>query len=340
MKPASASRAVSSASTDALAVPPLVVSGLSIAVEVDGESRPLLDGVSLRVEPGEIVGLVGESGSGKSVTSRAALGLFPGHARTSGSVVVDGVEVIGASTAELRELRQTRASMIFQDPRSSVNPVRRLGDFITEGLRARGTAPAEANRTAVGLLEEVGIRDAAGAMRRFPHEFSGGMLQRIVIAAALSIGPRLVLADEATTALDVTTQAEVVALLKRLQVESGTGMLFVTHDLELAAAMCDRIVVMYAGRVVETGTAAAVFANPQHPYTVGLLGSNPRLTGERAILTPIAGRPLALSEAPSGCAFRDRCPIAVPECAEEVPAARLAGSTDVACIRPGDAKAA
>lgn len=327
-------------SAAAAAAAPLEISGLSITVQVDGESRPLLDDVSLSVATGEIVGLVGESGSGKSVTSRSALGLFPGHAITTGSVVVDGVEVIGASAAQLLELRRTRASMIFQDPRSSVNPVRRLGDFLTEGLRARGVGRAEANRTAIGLLEEVGIRDPARAMRRFPHEFSGGMLQRIVIAGALSIGPRLVLADEATTALDVTTQAEVVALLKRLQAESGTGMLFVTHDLELAAALCDRIVVMYAGRVVETGAASAIFAEPQHPYTVGLLGSNPRLTGERATLTPIVGRPLALAEAPAGCAFRDRCPIAVPACATEVPALRPSRATDVACIMPGDEKAA
>lgn len=327
-------------SADNPIVPPLVISQLSIEVLVDGESRRLLDEVSVRVEPGEIVGLVGESGSGKSVTSRAALGLFPSNARMSGSVVVDGVEVIGASAAQLRDLRRTRASMIFQDPRSSVNPVRRLGDFLTEGLIARGTSRTDANRTVIGLLEEVGIRDPAAAMRRYPHEFSGGMLQRIVIAGALSIAPRLVLADEATTALDVTTQAEVVSLLKRLQSESGTGMLFVTHDLDLAAAFCDRIIVMYAGRVVETGSASAVFANPQHPYTVGLLGSNPRLTSERATLTPIAGRPLALAEAPSGCAFRDRCPIAVPECAVEVPALRQAGTSEAACIRPGDAKAA
>lgn len=319
---------------------PLVISGLSISIDAWEQSRPLLDGIGLRVGAGEIVGLVGESGSGKSLTSRAALGLFPKNASVRGSVVVDGVEVVDASPAKLRDIRRRRAAMIFQDPRSSVNAVRRVGDFLTEALRAQGVSTKDANARAVELLHAVGLRDPEKAMRAYPHEFSGGMLQRIVIAGALSTKPRLVLADEATSALDVTTQAEVVALLKRLQAEMGTGLLFVTHDLELAATLCDRVYVMYAGRVVETGPTDALFDEPQHPYTVGLLGSSPKLTGDREALTPIAGRPRALAEAPSGCAFRDRCPIAVSACADETPALRPAAASQVACIRRGEAAVA
>ena len=317
---------------------PLVIEGLSIAVHTDDGDRPLLDRIDLRVGPAEIVGLVGESGSGKSLTSRSALSLFPPGATVNGSVRVDGIEVIRAGATQLRAVRRTRAAMIFQDPRSSVNAMRRVGDFLTEGLRARGVPAAKAQVEAIEMLAEVGIRDPQAAMRRYPHEFSGGMLQRIVIAAAMLTDPMLVLADEATTALDVTTQAEVVGLLERARDELGTGLLFVTHDLELAAAVCDRIYVMYAGRVVETGPADEVLAHPQHPYTAGLLGSNPQLTGERRVLSPIQGRPRALADAPSGCAFRDRCPLAVDACATEVPVLRPHEGTEVACVRPGEAE--
>jgi peptide/nickel transport system ATP-binding protein len=317
--------------------PPLVIKGLSVSLPDNGDgSRGLLDAIDLYVGPGEIVGLVGESGSGKSLTSRSALGLFPRGARITGSVAVDGIEVVGSSAAQLREIRRTRASMIFQDPRSSVNAVRRVGDFITEGLRAQGIDRRDANSRAIELLGEVGIREPEKAMKRYPHEFSGGMLQRIVIAGALTIRPRLLLADEATTALDVTTQAEVVGLLKQLQTGSSAGLLFVTHDLDLAAVVCDRIYVMYAGRVVETASTDAVFATPQHPYTAGLINSTPNLNGELIPLVPIAGRPRALADAPDGCAFRDRAPIAVTECAHEIPPLVTRRASDVACIRPGE----
>ncbi|KJL26589.1 putative D,D-dipeptide transport ATP-binding protein DdpD [Microbacterium azadirachtae] len=326
-----------SARTDA---EPLVIEALSITVRTDDGDRPLLDRIDLQVGPGEIVGLVGESGSGKSVTSRSALGLFPRGATVDGSVLVDGIEVVGGSAQRLREVRRTRAAMIFQDPRSSVNAMHRVGDFLTEGIRARGVPAANAHAEAVEILAEVGIRDPETAMRRYPHEFSGGMLQRIVIAAAVLADPRLILADEATTALDVTTQAEVISLLERARGELGTGLLFVTHDLELAAAVCDRIYVMYAGRVVESGAADEVLAHPQHPYTAGLLSSNPQLTGERRVLSPIPGRPRALTDAPSGCAFRDRCPLAVVECTVDVPALLPHEAAEVACVRPGEAKVA
>ncbi|MFB4303296.1 ABC transporter ATP-binding protein [Actinomadura sp. NTSP31] len=310
----------------------LGVAGLTLGIG----ALPLLDGVTVRVGRGETVGLVGESGSGKSLTARAALGMLPRGATATGSVEVGGVDVLAAGRAALRDLRRTRASMVFQDPRAAINPVRRVGDYLTEGLRARGVPSREAAATALGLLEQVGIRDPRGALRRYPHEFSGGMLQRVVIAGALSIEPELLLADEPTTALDVTTQAEVIGLLKDMQRKRGTGMLFVTHDLDLAAAICDRVYVMYAGRIVEEAAGAALFSSPAHPYTKALLEASPSVHGERTAIKAIRGRPRSLAEAPSGCAFRDRCPLAGDDCAEAVPAARPHGTSAVACVRPGE----
>lgn len=312
----------------------LRIAGLSLGIGTGEDAVPLLDGVTVRVARGETVGLVGESGSGKSLTARAALGMFPRGARATGSVAVAGVDVLAAGRAALRDLRRARASMIFQDPRAAINPVRRVGDYLTEGLRARGVPAREAAATALELLEQVGIRDPRGALRRHPHEFSGGMLQRVVIAGALSTGPELLLADEPTTALDVTTQAEVIALLKEMQRTRGTGMLFVTHDLDLAAAICDRVYVMYAGRIVEEAAGAALFSSPAHPYTRALLEASPSVHGDRTEIRAIRGRPRSLAEAPSGCAFRDRCPLAADDCAASVPAVRAHGTSAVACVRP------
>ncbi|MFI1578556.1 ABC transporter ATP-binding protein [Embleya sp. NPDC020630] len=311
----------------------LEIDELTVRLPKGRAARPILDGVSLRVDEGESVGLVGESGSGKSVACRSVLGLLPEHASVSGAVRVGGRDVLGLRRAELRSLRAREVAMVFQDPRASVNPMRRVGDFLTEGLRAAGTAPAVAARRAVELLEAVGIRDPEGAMRRYPHHFSGGMLQRVVIAAALAGEPSLLLADEPTTALDVTTQAEVIGILTRLQAERGTGMLFVTHDLELAAAVCDRVYVMYAGRIVETQTAAGLFARPRHPYTAGLLASTPRLEPDAGPPKPIPGRPVSLAEAPTGCAFAARCARVGPECLVEPPALVRADDAYAACFR-------
>jgi peptide/nickel transport system ATP-binding protein len=310
----------------------LRIDGLSLWLRRDGEQRQLLDGISLHVRSGETVGLVGESGSGKSLTSRAALGLFPSRSRVEGRVSVDGHEVVGASKRQILEVRRRHAAMVFQDPRASINPVRRIGDFLTEGARTAGVSRAEASSRAVELLTEVGIRDPAAAMGRYPHEFSGGMLQRVMIAAALMADPKLLLADEATTALDVTTQAEVLALLARLRLKHDTGTLLVTHDLDLAAATCDRIYVMYAGRIVETAASGDLFEAPRHPYTRGLLASSPSVHGPRRELLPIAGRPRALADAPAGCAFRDRCPRAIERCESVVPELREVGTSAVACL--------
>jgi peptide/nickel transport system ATP-binding protein len=298
----------------------LSIEDLDVSLTRGDAMRPILDGVSLFVDEGETVGLVGESGSGKSVTCRAVLRLLPHDARISGRIRVGDDEVLGADQATLRRLRAFEAAMVFQDPRASINPMRRIGDFLTESLRANGIDARAAEARAVELLETVGIRDPRGALPRYPHEFSGGMLQRVMVAAALAPRPKVLLADEPTTALDVTTQAEVVSILSRLQRERGTALLFVTHDLELAAAICDRIYVMYAGRIVEMQSTDRLFARPLHPYTAALLRATPRLAPGAEQCVPIAGRPVSLDEAPPGCAFYDRCPIREPRCRQRPPA--------------------
>ena len=319
----------------------LEIRELSVRLPAGRGLRPILDGISLDVAAGEAVGVVGESGSGKSVTLRAVLGLLPRGAQAEGRILVEGADVLAMSGPQLRRLRAETAAMVFQDPRASINPLRRIGDFLTEGLRVNlGQSAPRARAAAVELLAAVGIREPERALRRWPHEFSGGMLQRVMIAAALAGDPSVLLADEPTTALDVTTQAEVIAILRRLQLERGMGMLFVTHDLELAAAICDRIYVLYAGRIMEMQAAAALFAAPRHPYTAGLLASTPKLEaldGEPGRLAAIAGRPISLAETPPGCPFAPRCPHVQPRCRQEpVPLLQLpgpAGAARVACVR-------
>ncbi|NUR84779.1 MAG: ABC transporter ATP-binding protein, partial [Nonomuraea sp.] len=242
----------------------LEVEGLTIAA---GGQRPILREVSLNVARGEIVGLVGESGSGKSTIARSVLRLLPSD-DISGQVRVQGDDVLTMDPAALRRLRSSRVAMIYQDPRSSLNPVRRIGDFLTERMiHTLGKTRAEARARALELLTAVGMRDPELRMKQYPHELSGGMLQRVVIAAALAADPALLLADEATSALDVTTQAETLALLRGIQAERELGMLFITHDLHLAASFCDRVYVLYAGTVVETSGARELFTTPRHPYT-------------------------------------------------------------------------
>ncbi|KTR85629.1 ATP-binding cassette domain-containing protein, partial [Leucobacter chromiiresistens] len=253
----------------------LDIADLSLRVPGRG---PLLNGVSLSVSAGESVALVGESGSGKSLTTRAALGLFPDHASLDGSVRVGDIDTVTATEAQLRTIRRTRASMIFQDPRAGINPVRTLGDFLTETLvRWHGLSRADAAARAVAQLEQVGLPRAAALLDQYPHQLSGGMLQRVMIAAALLDSPDLLLCDEPTTALDVTTQAGIVELLREQQAARGMGMLFITHDLGLAASLCERVVVLRGGRVVEKGATEAVFRAPQEAYTQELLAATPRI---------------------------------------------------------------
>ncbi|MEU7513226.1 ABC transporter ATP-binding protein [Streptomyces sp. NPDC042898] len=295
---------------------PLDILGLRITLP--GTARPVLDGVDLHVAAGETVALVGESGSGKTLTSRSALNLLPPGAVVEGAVRVRGEDVLTMDTDQLRALRTSAVAMIFQDPRAALNPLRRIGDFLTESVTLTGTmSRADATARAAELLRAVGLDDAV--LRKYPGQVSGGMLQRVMIAAALMGDPALLLADEPTTALDVTTQAEVVALLAELRERFGTGLLFVTHDLDLAAAISDRVYVMYAGRIAESGPAEALFARPRHPYTAALLASTPRLEAPQGRLAAIDGRPPDLRQELPGCPFAARCHLATEICARQAP---------------------
>jgi oligopeptide/dipeptide ABC transporter ATP-binding protein len=296
------------------------IDDLVVRLPVGGALRPVLRGIDLRLDAGEALGLVGESGSGKSMTARAIDRLLPRGAETSGSIRFDGNEVATLRGGDLRRFRRD-VSMVFQDPRSHINPVRRIGDFMTEAVVAHGTMKRrEATALAIELLGAVRITDAAERLERFPHELSGGMLQRVMIAAALMGSPRLLLADEPTTALDVTTQAEVMAILDELRRERGLAMIFITHDLELAAAVCDRTAVMYAGQIVEVNTSRHIEHDPLHPYTSALLRSRPRIDVTVPRLDAIPGQPLSSFEAPdSACAFADRCAHAADPCVTAAP---------------------
>ncbi|MGW4201758.1 ABC transporter ATP-binding protein [Streptomyces sp. NPDC004726] len=319
------------AATDATTDGPMFeVEDLSIAVRRGEDVKPILASVSLSCARGEIVGLVGESGSGKSMTLRTAVGLTPANADVGGRVRVSGRDVLGASAKELVALRSRTASMIFQDPRAHINPFQRIGVFLSEGLRIhQGMSKQDAARTATGLLEEVGLPDPARHMRQYPHELSGGMLQRVMIAAALASEPELLLADEPTTALDVTTQAEIMSILLRLRRERGLSIVLVTHDLDLAASCCDRIHVMYAGSIVEVASATELAHRPRHPYTAALFAARP--APDRTELQAVSGRPLGLYEVEGGCAFAPRCPKAGDDCRETAPEPRLVGGHQVAC---------
>ncbi|WP_326777672.1 ABC transporter ATP-binding protein [Streptomyces sp. NBC_01445] len=305
--------------------PVLDIQGLRL--QLPDTARPVLDGVDLTVAAGETGALVGESGSGKSLTSRSVLGLLPPGATTEGTVRVSGDDVLTMTPARLRELRTGTAAMIFQDPRAAINPLRRIGDFLTESLRLNAGSRAEdAARRAAEMLAAVGL--SSDALRRYPGQLSGGMLQRVMIAAALMGDPALLLADEATTALDVTTQAEVVGLLGELRERFGTGLLFVTHDLGLAATISDRVYVMYAGRIAETGPAEALFDRPRHPYTAALLEATPRLDAPQGRLAAIDGQPPDLRQELTGCPFAPRCAYATGICRDEAPVDRPAGDED------------
>ena len=256
----------------------LDIQDLTLTIPTPDGDRCLLDQVTMHVTEGETVGLVGESGSGKSTTARAVLTLTPDRASTQGSILVDGVDVLAAPASVIREVRASTAAMIFQDPRSALNPVRRIGDSATERLfRVHGVPRIEAIARITALFDEVGLPDPERILRNYPHELSGGMLQRVSVAAAISTNPRLLLADEATSALDVTTQAEVLALIQRTRRERSLGVLFITHDLVLAAACCDRVYVMRDGRVVDQQTGSALFDAPANEYTRTLAEATPRL---------------------------------------------------------------
>jgi oligopeptide/dipeptide ABC transporter ATP-binding protein len=293
----------------------LELEGVTVSLPVQGEMRPVLQDVSFAIRPGEALGLVGESGSGKSMTARTIDKLLPDGAAVAGRVRFDGRDIMTLGGADLKRFRG-EVAMIFQDPRAHTNPVRRIGDFMTEALRTNsGVGMGEASGRAVALLKSVGIEDGERRLRQYPHELSGGLLQRVMIATALLTQPRLLLADEPTTALDVTTQAEVLAILDGLRSKLHLAMLFITHNLELAAAICDRTVVMYAGQVVEVRESNKLHDQPLHPYTAALAAARPNIDVTSHRLTAIPGRPLSAFEAPQNeCAFTARCPHAADVC--------------------------
>ncbi len=287
--------------------PLLTIEELKVSFDTDQGVVQAVDGVSFTVDRGEVIAVVGESGSGKSVTGMTLMGLTRGpNAHFSGSAKLDGQELLTASNEELRKIRGNDIAMIFQDPMSSLNPVYRVGDQIVEQIRTHHpeVSKRDAMAQAVELMERVGVPRAAERLRSYPHEFSGGMRQRVMIAMALSCSPKLLIADEPTTALDVTIQAQILDELRALRDETNAGIILVTHDLAVVADIADRVVVMYSGRVVEQGTLDELFYDPQHPYTWGLLGSITRIDRDRGTRLPaITGSPPSLLEPPTGCHF-------------------------------------
>jgi len=325
--------------------PLLDVADLRVEFTTEDGVVHAVDGLSLSVEQGRILGVVGESGSGKSVTGLTVMGLTRGrNAAISGSVKFDGRELLGAGDAELRGIRGNDIAMIFQDPLSSLHPYFTVGKQLVEAHRIHhhGVSKAASRDRAAEMLDLVGIPDPRKRLDNYPHEFSGGMRQRAMIAMALINDPRLLIADEPTTALDVTVQAQILELIQRLQSELGMAVIMVTHDLGVVAELADDVVVMYAGRVVERGTKETIFDAPEHPYTWGLLTSIPRLTTPRGEeLVPIAGRPPSLINRPSGCHFHPRCPYCLPRHTREDPRLEpVAGDTghQVACLLPEDTR--
>ena len=314
-------------------VPAITIDHMRIEIPVAGKAAPVIHDVTLTIGRGEAVGLVGESGSGKSMTARALMRLLPAGASVSGQVLFDGEDVQAMSRRRLRAYRASSIAMIYQHPHAHINPLRTVGDFLMEGLcQVRKVSRAEAERRVLELLGAVGIADAERRLRQYPHELSGGLLQRVMIAAALATEPAVILADEPTTALDVTTQEEVVAILREAQEKRGLALLFITHDLDLAGATCDRLAVMYAGQVVEIADGAGLLDRPLHPYSAGLLAARPEL-GSRRRLRTVPGRPAAGFEVGDGCVFADRCAFAVDRCTEERPGLRPLEDRLVACHR-------
>jgi oligopeptide/dipeptide ABC transporter ATP-binding protein len=311
----------------------LEVEGLTVGFPTDDGLVEAVRGVSYALNEGETLGIVGESGSGKSVSSLALLGLLPRSARVSGSVRFRGDELLGRTDRALSKVRGNEIAMIFQDPLTSLNPVYPIGRQIAEAVLVHNDVSRQvAWDRAVELLSVVGIPAPAQRAHEYPHELSGGMRQRVVIAIAMANRPAVMIADEPTTALDVTVQAQVLEALEAARAEVGAALILITHDLGVIAGHADRVCVMYAGKLVESGPVDEVFYRPRMPYTLGLLGSIPRVDrGREARLTPIAGQPPSLLDRPPGCPFRPRCPLAQDVCAAEEPPLVVLNGHGAAC---------
>jgi len=314
------------------------VEDLTVEFRISGDWVPVVTGVSFEVHRGHTLAIVGESGSGKTVTSMAMMGLLPGRQSrvSSGRIEFEGRNLIGLRRRELNQIRGGAVSMIFQEPMTSLNPAFTVGDQIAEVVRSHcDVGRREATRIAITKMDAVGIPQAARRARAFPHEFSGGMRQRVMIAMAVSCEPRLLIADEPTTALDVTIQAQILELLRDLQEQQGMSMVFVTHDLGVVAEVADDVAVMYAGNIVERAPVDKLFANPRHPYTAGLLRSMPAGARDRsATIYSIRGAPPKPADFPPGCRFAERCPAVRTECVESIiPPIELGTSRMVRCLR-------
>jgi peptide/nickel transport system ATP-binding protein len=322
-----------------LTQPLLEVRDLSVRFDTDEGTVHAVDRMSLELAPRQVLGIVGESGCGKSVTALSILGLLPKTATVTGSARFEEAELLGASRSRLRKIRGREISFVFQEPMSSLNPVLRIGNQIEEVLREHmDLSRAGARQRAVELLDLVHIPDPHRRVSEYPHQLSGGMRQRVMIAMALACDPKILIADEPTTALDVTIQAGILDLLRELRERLGTAIILITHNLGVVADLADRVVVMYAGRKAEEAPVGELFAHPQHPYTMGLLGAVPRAGAARnGRLQEIPGRVPSLAELPGHCAFADRCPRADEQSWSEVPALRrVRPDHAVACFHPGE----
>lgn len=315
-----------------------ILSVRDLKVEFGTRGGPLraIDGVSFDLKPGEVLGMVGESGAGKSLTGTAVIGLIDPPGRIiGGEIHLDGRRIDTLSQEEMRRVRGRDIGMIFQDPLTALDPLMRIGDQLIETIQTHtSVSRGQARDRAVKLLEDVGIPAAARRINAYPHEFSGGMRQRVVIALALAAEPKVVIADEPTTALDVSVQAQIIALLKTLTRERGMAVMIITHDMGVIAEIADRVAVMYAGRIVEIGPVADVIRRPSHPYTAGLMGSIPSLHADHARLRQIPGSMPRLTNLPTGCAYHPRCERVSDTCRSARPDLGAAGQTIAACFHP------
>jgi oligopeptide transport system ATP-binding protein len=299
----------------------LEVTNLSVQFDTPDGAVTAVNGLSFELERGQTVGIVGESGSGKSQTVLAMMGLLASNGRASGSALFDGQDLLSLAPKALNSIRGNRVAMIFQDPMTSLNPYLTVERQMTEVLELhKGMTRAQARVRAVQALDAVKIPEAARRLGMYPHEFSGGMRQRVMIAMALLCEPDVLIADEPTTALDVTVQAQIIALLRELQREHGTAIVMITHDLGVVAGLCDKVMVLYGGRVMEQGSAESIFYQPTHPYTIGLLGALPRIGQNGSTLLAIPGAPPNMAHLPPGCPFSERCNWVEPRCINQRPA--------------------